>query len=541
MQHIRQVLSRSLRCAAAALVALVALAPPLQAAQDGAVLPAYKLGIFPYLSPRQTVELFGPVAASMEAALQHPVRLESVPSMPDFARAVADRRYDLVLVQPFDYLETVEKHGYLPLAQLSVPLVSRFFVRDDSRYRTIQDLRGSTVAMPPAQTASARMTLRALHDHGLIPGRDLELRYFSSHDDCILQVWAGAASACGTAGPPIRIFEQRMQAKLRAIHDTPALPHLAIVAHPRVPAAQRDRLQALIIGWNQTASGRAMLQNLGLTGFVAPRPADYEVLRGYPAADAVVHAARLLGKDLVLGVLPYLAPRQLAHNFAPALPALSRVSGLPVQFRSSSNFDTFAEALRRETFDLALLQPFDYAEAARHGYLPLAAMAGRVHGEFFVLEDSPFRRIADLRGHMLAMPPAASGFDRLGRQSLAAAGLTPGSDVQIDQRRSHDSCLQQVQRRVAAACVTSAYMRSLLPAEQARSLRSIGRTAEIPGLVFMVHERVPPAMRERIGAEIRGWKGSAGGRVILESIGVGELDAVDVEAYRHLPKLEGAR
>ena len=206
---------------------------PLQAAPTETPA-SYRLGIFPYMAPRQTVEFYGPVAASMEAALKHPVRLESVQTFSAFSRALEKQNYDIALIQPFDYPSVVEQLGYIPLAQFAVPLVTQFYVRDDSRYHSIEDLRGSTIAMPPEPAANTRMALRALHDNQLIPGRDVEIRYFNSHDSCIQQVWAGTASACGTAKPPIQIFEKRMQAKLRAIYDTQSIPHVLFVANPRI-------------------------------------------------------------------------------------------------------------------------------------------------------------------------------------------------------------------------------------------------------------------------------------------------------------------
>jgi phosphonate transport system substrate-binding protein len=510
---------------------------PLRAGADG----AYALGIFPYLAPRQTLDFFGPVAAWMGAALGHPVRLTSAASFPDFSRALAEQRYDIALVQPFDVLQAVEQYGYLPLAQLSVPLVTQIYVRDDSPYHRIEDLRGTTVAMPPPQTANARMSLRALLDHQLVPGRDLELRYFNSHDSCIQQVWAGIASACGTAKPPIQIFEQRMQARLRPIYDTPPIPHVMFVVHSRVPAPQRERLQALLLGWKDDAAGRALLKNLGFPGFVAPRLAEYEVLRHYdPGGDDVVTDTRL-GTTLRLGVYPFLAPRLLAERYAPSLPRLGRAAEMPVQLRTASSSGAFIEALSRHAYDIAVIQPFDYALATQQGYRPLAGMRAPLQGRFFVRTDSAIHQVADLRGKVVAMPPPEAAQSRLGLQALRDTGLTPGRDVTVDHRRTHDACLQQVQLQAAAACVTTPLALRLVAPSLAAGLRAVGRTAEVPGVLFMAHERVPLAMREHLAAEIIGWKDSDDGRRILRSIGIGDFVAVDAKAYEALARTYRSR
>ncbi len=501
---------------------------------------SYRLGILPYMAPRQTVEFFGPVAASMEAALKHPVKLESVPTFADFRRAMAAQSYDIALVQPFDYPELVEKQGYHPLAQMAVPLVTQFFVRDDSPLKKIEDLRGTTVAMPPAEAANARMALRALYDNKLIPGRDVELRYFNSHDSCIQQVWAGAASACGTAKPPIAVFEQRMQAKLRSIHDTPPVPHIVFVAHPRVPAAQRAALAERITGWSQTDDGRALLKSLGFPGFVTPKPAEYAMMRNYDPVAAAKAAAPAAGKDLVLGVFPYLNTRQLAQNFAPVLEALGRTLGTTLHLRTAPNFSSFQEAVTAAAHDIVFVQPFDYALAAKHGYLPLAAMKDPVEGVFSVLEKNHYREIADFKGKVVAMPPVDAALSRLGRLALTQAGLTPDRDVNITYFKNHDACLQAVKRESAATCVISLRSLSALPKETTQVVRTIGQTHSVPGAVFMAHKRLPAKVREQVKAEIIGWKDSEAGRAILKSMQLGDLGPVDPAEYQRLSQRWGS-
>jgi phosphonate transport system substrate-binding protein len=531
-----------------ALVLLTAIAPwpalaaPQQVAAEEPPPASYRLGIFPYMAPLQTVEFYGPVAASMQAVLKTPVRLESAPTFPDFTRALVAQSYDIALIQPFDYPAVVEEAGYLPLARLSVPLVTQFYVRDDSRYRSLEDLRGTIVAMPPAQSANARMALRALYDNKLVPGRDLELRYFNSHDSCIQQVWAGTASACVTAKPPIEVFERRMQARLRQIYETPPIPHVVFVAHPRVPAAQRARLQALVIGWSQTAEGRAMLKNLGFPGFVAPRQADYAMMHNYdPAASTLAKAASAAARDLVLGVFPFIAPRQLAQNFAPAQLALGKSIDATVRLRTATNFDTFDAGIEAAKYDIVVVNPFDYARASAHGYLPLAGMKSKLQGTFFVRADSPYRQIIDFRGKAIAMPPFDSVQARLGRLALMQAGLIPGRDVTVDYRKNHESCLQEVRTGAAQACVTSEMTLPMLPTAVTQGLRAVGRTESAPGVLFMVHRRLPARTRGQLQAEITGWRDSEQGRRILQSIHFGDFVPVDDAEYRRMPRLEGSR
>jgi len=508
---------------------------PLQAATRETTPEIYHLGIFPYMAPRQTVEFFGPIAANIEAELKHPTRLESVPSFPDFNRAMKKHQFDIALIQPFDYPEVVEKLGYIPIAQMAVPLITQFFVRDDSSYKTIEDLRGSTIAMPPSQAANTRMSIRALYDNKLIPGTDVEVNYFNSHDSCIQQVWAGTASACGTAKPPILVFEQRMQAKLRAIYDTPPIPHIMFVASPRIPAAQRDKLQEIITGWNKTENGRAILKGLGIPGFIAAKPAEYAMMRNYDPTTRVKNTARGGSGELLLGVFPFLNTRQIAQNFSPVLPALAKSASMPVYLRTASSFDTFSDALGISKYDIVIIQPFDYAKAVQHGYIAVAGMKYWLEGNFFVLDNSPYKQVADFKGQVVAMPPENSVQSHLGRHALLQAGLKPGSDVTIDYRKTHDSCLQQEQRREAVTCITAELTLTMLPKEMSQDLRKVGKTEKVPGVLFMVHKRLPAKIRNQLRTEIIAWKNSDDGRKILQAMGFGDFVPFNRRDYEHMP------
>lgn len=525
------------RSAMALAAALLAVAAPVQS--DSHEPPAaYRLGIFPYLSPRNIVEQWGPVSASMSAALGAPVRLESSASFSSFTNGIANQIYDIALIQPFDYAEAVDKHGYVPLARLSVPLVTQFFVRGDSRYQKLSDLRGTTVALPPAASANARMALRALQDYHLVPGRDLEVRYFNAHDSCIQQVWVGTASACATTTPPIASFEQRMHARLRSIHDTAPIPHVLFVAHPRVPPAQREVLRKLILGWSENDEGRALLKSVNFPGFAPIRAGEYAVMRHYNAPASASSAAANSDHDLALGVFPYLSPRMLTDQLAPLPPALAAVTGNGVQLRTASSYGAFLDNIAAGRYDIVAVQPFDYRNVVRQGYLPLVRMSGELEGHVYVRTDSPLRHFADLKGQRVAMPPYESAMSRLGRARLHEAGLVPGRDLAIDYRPTHDSCLQQVQQGLAVACMTSTHAVGAVPRELSKDLRSIALLGRIPGVVFVAHRRVPQKVRARVRDEMLSWGSSASGRRLIDAIHLGPFEPVNPDDYESLPQAE---
>ena len=132
------------------------------------------------------------------------------------------------------------------------------------------------------------------------------------------------------------------------------------------------------------------------------------------------------------------------------------------------------------------------------------------------------------------MPPENSAQSHLGRHALLQAGLTPGRDVTIDYRKTHDSCLQQVQRGEAVACITALHTLAMLPKEMSQGLRTVGHTEKIPGVVFMAHKRLPKKMHKQLRAEIIAWKDSESGRKILLSMGLGDFISINPADYQHI-------
>ena len=514
------------------------ISPFSQAENNKAQSSSYRLGIFPYMSPRQTVELFGPVVAEMEKVLKHPVKLESAASFPDFSLELANHSYDIALIQPFDYHKAVELYGYLPLAQLDAPLVAKLVVRDDSRYQTITDLRDTTIGLPPEQSANARMTLRALYDNKLIPDRDVKIQYFKSHDSCIQQVWIGEASACGTSSTPIQVFTQRMQAKLRSVYDTPAIPHTLFVVHPRISSADRAKLQQIMTGWSQTEAGRAMLKTLGIPGFVVPKPAEYTIMRNYDQHVTRAHAELAAPKELIFGVLPYISPRMLSDNYSLALATLSKTAGSTIHLRSATNYDNFTTAVNSGNYDIILVQPFEYTNAIKHGYFPLAGMKNKLQTFFYVLANSPYNQLTELKGKVIAMPPVNAAQSRMARKGLMNVGLTPSQDVNIIYSVNHEACLQRVLSGEAVACATADRTLPLLSKEITQEFRAIGQCPEVPGVVLMAHKRLPSSTRNHLQAEIVSWKDQVEGRKILDAIKLGDFVPVNDSEYQQLTKFE---
>ncbi len=239
----------------------------------------YKLGVFPYLTPLRMEAIYAPVGAALSRAISDPVQFRTASRFELFFAKLKAQDYDIALIQPFWYGPAVDQFGYLPLARMEEPFTSLIMVLDESPLRSPEDLRGESVATPPAFVPVTRMASRALEEIDIVPGRDVELKAYKSVDSCFQQVLIGSASAC--VSPPFAppVIEEKLKVKLRVLMQTPGIPNLTFVVHSRVPAEVRSRFQQAILSWANSDEGRILLQAIKTRGFVAADDAEYDVVR----------------------------------------------------------------------------------------------------------------------------------------------------------------------------------------------------------------------------------------------------------------------
>jgi len=236
-------------------------------------------GVFPYLPPARLEQIYAPVAADFSEAIDHPVQLRTRPTFLQFRKELENETYDLVFIQPFDYVESAAPHGYRLISRWGQPLTALFVTRTDSGVKTINDLGNKTIAAPPMRAAVSLLGQQTLLNHQLIPGENTRLTYQNSHAACLRQVLIHKAAACITANSPLEVFQTQSGVNFRIVANSQPIPGPAYAVHNRVPEQIRNTLQQRTIRWAQTTRGRALLNSIKVSGFVSVVDEDYDVVR----------------------------------------------------------------------------------------------------------------------------------------------------------------------------------------------------------------------------------------------------------------------
>lgn len=261
----------------------VVISPPASAQNQEPLFQAnkdeYVLGVFPYLAPRQIENIYAPITAALTQVLGRHVRLTSGMSYSKFMDRVREDLYDIVFVQPFDYVSIADAYGYIPLATRDEPLPAILVVREDSPLNTLSDLRDKIIALPPETAAVSRLVIDHLIKARMGQNLDTRLQYQKSHFACMHQVLMGKADACGTAPPAVRFFQQKIDAKLKVVSRTMAIPNSLFAVHPRVSREDRKIIVDAMMSWSDTEQGRKLLERAKVKAFVPIEDREYDVVR----------------------------------------------------------------------------------------------------------------------------------------------------------------------------------------------------------------------------------------------------------------------
>ncbi len=238
----------------------------------------YVLGVFPYLPPVRLERLYAPVARALGEAAGVHLTFRTRGSFERFREALAEGRFDLVFVQPFDYVRAAAPAGYRPLARWKGRLRALVVTRaEGAPVESIADLGGRRVAMPPPDAAVSILGRALLAERGLAGA--VEIAHLRNHFACIRQVLAHTAAACVTARSPLRVYRARFGGGLRVIARSRPIPSSLFAAHARVPGGIARKWRAALLSWHESEAGRRLLRGLGFDAFVPANDGEYDVVR----------------------------------------------------------------------------------------------------------------------------------------------------------------------------------------------------------------------------------------------------------------------
>ncbi len=254
----------------------------ISAASDDSVSESsrlYRFGVFPYFSEAEMQAIYRPVAKALAERSGLDIEFSTESSHKKFIHRLNNEYYDFALIPPFWYPVAVDEKNYIPLLKMVEPFTSLVLVLDDSPALDVNDLRGKTIATPPAFTPVVYLAIKALSSQGIVPGRDVTLKAQKTVDACFQLLLNQQAQAC--VSPPFApaYFEQRRNVRFRALLKSDGIPGVALVAHSRLEERIRQQIQDGFMAWPESQEGQDLLSRMQIRRFVPIMEGDYTEVR----------------------------------------------------------------------------------------------------------------------------------------------------------------------------------------------------------------------------------------------------------------------
>lgn len=257
--------------------ALVALA--LGAGPGAARAAEYSLAIIPQFEQRRLLETWRPIADELERRTGHRIRIVSTVAVEDFEAEFMKGEWDLVYMNPYIIAKTLGTLGYVPLVRDRVPTRGVLVARKGGPYRRLEDLASKEVAFPTPNAVGGCMVIRAelKGRHGL----EVKPVFVKTASNVFLHVAKGLAEAGGAPEKALALLDPGLRERLEVVFTSRELPSHPIAAHPKVPAAERQRIQRALLELAATDAGRALFAKVPMKEPGTATADEYRAMLGW--------------------------------------------------------------------------------------------------------------------------------------------------------------------------------------------------------------------------------------------------------------------
>lgn len=238
-----------------------------------------EIAILPYLSTRAVLNAYAPMQKYLERRLKRPVLLITAPDMQTFIERTQQGTYAYLITAPHFARYAQLEAGYLPFLRVDRTLYGTLVVSKHSEIHSIGDLRGKVVATPDKLSIVSMLGTELLRQHGLQPGKDVEVRPTTSHNSAVLSVQRGEVAAAVTSVTALKQMPANLRNSVKELATTEQVPHLMYLANRRIPTEEVDKLAGILHEFVENSpEGKAFISNTGYIGLRKPTAEELERL-----------------------------------------------------------------------------------------------------------------------------------------------------------------------------------------------------------------------------------------------------------------------
>lgn len=208
-------------------------------------------------------------------------------------------------------------------------------------------------------------------------------------------------------------------------------------------------------------------------------------------------------RNLVYGRVPADVAVEEGQSWQPFMLHLEKTLGLKIEYKTTENYESFIEELKKGTFDLANIGPLQYI-GVRSKYEPIARTSRNEDDSYtgIIIANESINTLADLKGKRIGFvsEDSTSGY-LFPMMLLAEQNLLPGRDFTPIFLGSHTKVAQAVLagKLAAGACFDDCRL-SIVDENDARlkKTKKIATTTKIPGDPVIVRRSLDSSLKDEL-------------------------------------------
>jgi phosphonate transport system substrate-binding protein len=245
------------------------------------------LGVLPRHTPSETAEMYRPLAAYLSHELGTTVKVETTADFKSFWTAVAAGRYRLVHYNQYHYVRAHKELGHTVIAKNEElnrsAMGAAIVIRKDSGIKSLADLRGKKIIFGGDRQAlmSYIIPTYLLRQAGLNAG-DYSEEFTPTPPNVALTVFFRRADAGGVADIALDmpfVREKIDVTQMVTLTKSEPVAYLPWAVRGDVPAAERERIQKLLLGVKAAPEGSKIFKAAVLTNLVSAKDEEYSFVR----------------------------------------------------------------------------------------------------------------------------------------------------------------------------------------------------------------------------------------------------------------------
>ncbi len=252
------------------LVMLLVLSGPVRSDE-----PVLVFGILNQQSPQMTAERWNPIFAYLSQVTGYRFQLRMGPNVQATNAMMARGEFDLAFT---NHNFRPEYDGtYKVIATWGTgPIFGVVAVTAASPIKQLKDLQGMRIAYPSQNAFVAYAVPKAaLRKAGVVEREVLA----GNQEGALAQLASGQVEAAAVNSRFLTQYAARTGLRYREIYTSQPYPDLAVLAHPRLPAEQVERVRQALVGMAKDPKAAAILEANQFPGFSASGEKDYESVR----------------------------------------------------------------------------------------------------------------------------------------------------------------------------------------------------------------------------------------------------------------------